>query len=101
MRALAARVRPFAREAFGVVGASETVQGVVGNSPDELHQAEDEKARWTMVEIELAAMLSGVAAANLVRGQRIAQAAPQAYNISSQLAILLGRRVLRRLLIHM
>jgi len=75
----------FAREAFGIVGASEAVQGVVGNSPDELHQAEDEKARWTIVESELHAMLNGVATANVVRGQRIALAALQAYNVSTQL----------------
>lgn len=75
----------FAREAFGVVGASEVVQGVIGNSPDELHQAETEMARWIAVESELNALLRGVAAANLVRRERLAQAALQAYNVSSQL----------------
>jgi hypothetical protein len=75
----------FAREAFGAIGASETVQGVVGNSPDALHQAEDEAARWTIVESELNAMLSGVSAANVVRRQRIAEAALQAFNVSNQL----------------
>lgn len=75
----------FAREAFGVVGASEVVQSVIGNSPDELHQAEAEMARWTAVESELNALLRGVAAANLVRRQRLAHAALQAYNVSSQL----------------
>lgn len=75
----------FAREAFGVVGASEVVQGVIGNSPDELHQAEAEMARWIAVESELNALLRGVAAANLVRRERLAQAALQAYNVSSQL----------------
>ncbi|HYC91301.1 MAG TPA: hypothetical protein VEO54_18920 [Thermoanaerobaculia bacterium] len=75
----------FTREAFGVVGASEVVQGVIGNSPDELHQAETEMARWIAVESELNALLRGVAAANLVRRERLAQAALQAYNVSSQL----------------
>ncbi|HEY0141826.1 MAG TPA: hypothetical protein VGF48_13085 [Thermoanaerobaculia bacterium] len=75
----------FAREAFGAVGASDLVQGIIGNSAEELHQAEDEMARWTIVESELSAMLSGVAAGNLVRRERIAHAALQAYNLSSQL----------------
>jgi len=75
----------FAREAFGVVGASDVVQGVVGNSLDELHQAEDEKARWKIVESELHAMWNGVATANVVRGDRIARAALQACNVSTQL----------------
>lgn len=75
----------FAREAFGVVGASDVVQGVIGNSPDELHQADAEMVRWTAVENELHALLRGVAAANLVRRERLAHAALQAYNVSSQL----------------
>ena len=75
----------FAREAFGVVGASPIVQGAIGNSPDELHQAEDEMARWTAVESELHALLRGVSAANVVRRERLAQAALQAYNVSTQL----------------
>ncbi|HEY0144400.1 MAG TPA: hypothetical protein VGF48_26185 [Thermoanaerobaculia bacterium] len=75
----------FAREAFGAVGASDLVQEVIGNSAEELHQAEDEMARWTIVESELSAMLSGVAAGNLVRRERIARAALQAYNVSTQL----------------
>ncbi len=75
----------FTREAIGVVGASDVVRGVIGNSPDELQQAEAEMARWTVVESELSAMLSGVIAGQVVRRQRIAHAALQAYNVSSQL----------------
>jgi hypothetical protein len=61
------------------------VQGVIGNSADELHEAEDEVARWAIVESELNAMRSGVSASNLVRRERIAQAALQAYNVSRYL----------------
>lgn len=75
----------FAREAFNTVGASDIVQNVIGNTPDQLHQAEDEMARWTAVETELRAMLRGVVAANMVRRQRIGHVALQAYNVSSQL----------------
>jgi len=75
----------FIREAFGAVGASELVQSVIGNSPDELHRAEAEMSRWTAVESELHALLRGVAAANVVRRERLAHAALQAYNVSGQL----------------
>ncbi|HEV7242306.1 MAG TPA: hypothetical protein VGQ36_23955 [Thermoanaerobaculia bacterium] len=75
----------FAREAMNAVGASDIVQNVIGNTPDELHQAEDEVARWTAVETELRSMLRGVVAANLVRRHRIGHAALQAYNVSRQL----------------
>ena len=75
----------FAREAINAVGASETVQHIVGNTPDELHQAEDEVARWTAVETELRAMLRGVGAANIVRRQRLGLAALQVYNVSREL----------------
>jgi hypothetical protein len=75
----------FAQEAFSTVGASEAIQGVIGNSPDELHQAQDEAGRWAAVESELHALLRGVSSANLIRRQRIAQAAVQAYNVSREL----------------
>lgn len=75
----------FAREAINAVGASDVVQNVIGNSPDELHLAEDEASRWTAVETELRSMLRGVVAANLVRRQRIGKAVLQAYRISRAL----------------
>lgn len=75
----------FAHEAINAVGASEIVQTVIGNSPDELHQAEDEFARWSAVESELRAMLRGVADANVIRRHRFSHVALQAYNVSKQL----------------
>jgi len=75
----------FAREAMNAVGASAIVQNVIGNTPDELHAAEDEAARWTAVETELRSLLRGVTAANLVRRHRIGEAALQAYHVSRQL----------------
>lgn len=81
-----ARVNPeFAREAFNAVGVSDLVQHFIGNTPEELHQAEDEMSRWTVVRNELRALLRGVNAAIVVRRQRIGLAALQAYTVSSQL----------------
>ena len=74
-----------AREAISAVGASETVQHVIGNSPAEMHAAENEIGRWTAVEAELRAMLRGVTAANLLRRERLGLAALQVLNVSREL----------------
>ena len=48
MRRIASVDVEFARETFNAVAASNVVQGVVGNSREELRAAEEEVARWTM-----------------------------------------------------
>jgi hypothetical protein len=75
----------FAREAFNAIGVSPVVQDAIGNTPGELHEATDEATRWTSTESEIEALLRGVAAANVIRRQRIARAALQAYNVSREL----------------
>jgi hypothetical protein len=75
----------FAREAFNAVGASATVQQVIGNSPEELHAAEDEVGRWAAVEAELRATLRGVTVANTLRRERIGLAALTVLNVSREL----------------
>ena len=81
-----ARLNPaFAHEAFGAVAVSGTVQSGIGNTSADLVAAEEEMTRWLIVEGELSALLRGVAAGNVVRRQRIADAATQAYNLSVQL----------------
>ena len=81
-----ARVNPeFAREGIGAVGASPVVQEAIGNTAEDLYQAEDEIARWAVAESELRSMFRGVAAANLVRRHRVGLAVLQAYGVSRQL----------------
>lgn len=75
----------FTREAISAIDTSETVQHVVGNTPAEFHAAEDEVGRWAMVESELRAMLRGVAAANIVRRERLGLASLQVFNVSREL----------------
>jgi hypothetical protein len=75
----------FAHEAINAAGASDVVQNVIGSTPDELHRAEDEVARWSAVESELRSMLRGVSAANVIRRHRICQTALQVFNVSKQL----------------
>ena len=75
----------FARQAINAVGASQTVQHVVGNSAEEFHDADDEIGRWTAVEAELRALLRGVIDANTLRRERFGLAALQVLNVSREL----------------
>jgi hypothetical protein len=77
---------PILQASINVIGALDNVAQAVGQPAEEVRQLVDEANRWTAVEDELRAMLNGVAGANLIRRQRIALVAAQAYTIGSQLA---------------
>jgi len=85
LRRLAKVDDEFMREGIGAVGASPVVQEAIGNTPEDLYQAEDEIARWAVAESEMRSMLRGIAAANLVRRHRIGLAMLQVYSVSRQL----------------
>lgn len=59
MRRVVSLNAAFAHEAINAVGASDTVQIVVGNTPDELHQAEDEVGRWSASKANCARCSAG------------------------------------------
>jgi len=71
---------------INVIGALDNVSQAIGQPAGGVRQMYDEANRWTAVEDELRTMLSGVAGANLVRRQRVALIAAQAFSIGSQLA---------------
>lgn len=73
------------QEAVSAVGAADVVRTVLGNTQEEFRQAEDESARWLAVETEFRSVLRGVTAANLIRRERIAKAARQAYRLGRTL----------------
>jgi hypothetical protein len=77
---------PILQASINVIGALDIVEQAVGQPADDVRQLYDEANRWTAVEDELRAMLNGVSGANLIRRQRIAVLAAQAYNIGTQLA---------------
>jgi hypothetical protein len=77
---------PILQASINVIGALDNVSLAIGQPADEVRQMYDDANRWTAVEDELRTMLSGVSGANLVRRQRIALIAAQAFNIGSQLA---------------
>jgi len=77
---------PILQASINVIGALDNVSQAVGQPADDVRQLFEEANRWTAVEDELRAMLSGVAGANLIRRQRIALIASQAVSIGAQLA---------------
>ncbi len=77
---------PILQASINVIGALDNVSQAVGQPADGMRQLYDEANRWTAVEDELRGMLNGVSGANLIRRQRIALVAGQAYTIGSQLA---------------
>lgn len=82
----AASVQPeFAQAAINAIGASPTVQGVIGATPEELQQEAELTARWSKVEDELRAMLQGVSSAMLTRRHCIGNAALVTYALSKSL----------------
>lgn len=77
---------PVLQASINMIGAHDQVSQAVAQPADGVRRLYDEANRWTAVEDELRTMLKGVAGANLVRRERIALIAAQAYNIGTQLA---------------
>jgi hypothetical protein len=77
---------PVLQASINVIGALDNVSLALGQPASDVRQLYDEANRWTAVEDELRTMLSGVAGANLIRRQRVALVAAQAFSIGAQLA---------------
>jgi hypothetical protein len=71
---------------INVIGASDTITSAVGAPAGGVRVMVADADRWDAVENELKATLAGVAGANLIRRQKIAVIAAQAYGIGKQLA---------------
>ena len=77
---------PVLQASLNILGALDSITQVIGTAPANVRQMYDEANRWTAAEDELRTTLDGVAGANLIRRQRIALVATQAYIIGSRLA---------------
>jgi hypothetical protein len=77
---------PVLQASINMIGAHDQVSLAVAQPADGVRRLYEEANRWTAVEDELRTMLQGVAGANLVRRQRVALIAGQAYNVGTQLA---------------
>src|SRR5437764_108469 len=86
LRNAARTSNPVLQASINVIGALDNVSQAVGQPADDVRQLHDEANRWTAVEDELRTMLNGVAGANLIRRQRVALIAEQAFTIGTQLA---------------
>jgi len=70
---------------IGVISKSGTVAQAVGQPTDDVLQLQNDVARWALVSAELRAFFQGVEGENLVRRERLAFIASQAYSFGSQL----------------
>ena len=86
LRRRAKTSNPVLQASINMIGAHDQVSLAVAQPADAVRRLYEESNRWTAVEDELRTMLEGVAGANLVRRQRVALIAGQAYNIGTQLA---------------
>lgn len=71
---------------LSLIGMTDTIADAVGSRPDAAREIVTDRNRWTKAQLELKAMLSVIADANLVRAQRVAILATRAYLIAQQLA---------------
>jgi hypothetical protein len=71
---------------INVIGVSDVVASAVGQPLDNVRSLQDESNRWSAVEDELKTLLNGVSDENLIRKNRVALIAAQAYGVGAQLA---------------
>jgi hypothetical protein len=77
---------PIVDASISVIGTSATVAQAVGQPLGEVLQIQTDSVLWGHVADELRSFLKGVEGANLVRRERLAFIASQAYSFGSQLA---------------
>jgi hypothetical protein len=76
---------PVLQASINVIGAHDRISQAIAQPAEGVRRMYDEANRWTAVEDELRALLQGIIGANLVRRERIALIAAQAYNIGREL----------------
>ena len=85
LRTTASLPAPFVQAALNTVGASKPIADAITSDVATLQAEAIDVARWSAVEVELRALLEGVAAANLARRHRLGLTALQTYSIARQL----------------
>jgi hypothetical protein len=71
---------------INVIGVLDNVSQAIGQPLDEVRRMQDDSLRWEAAADEARAFLKGIEGSNLIRHQRLALIATQAYAIGSQLA---------------
>ena len=86
--------KPVLDASINVIGVLDNVSQAIGQPLDEVRQLQDDVVRWDAVVEEARAFLKGIEGATLIRRQRLALIATQAYAIGTQLAKDPGKAVL-------
>jgi hypothetical protein len=78
--------KPVLDASINVIGVLDNVSQAIGQPLGEVRQLQDDVLRWDAVVDEARAFLKGIEGATLIRRQRLALIAAQAYAIGTQLA---------------
>jgi hypothetical protein len=76
---------PVIAASMGVISSSDAVATAVGQPVDEVLQLQQDEGRWGLVAEELRKFLKGIEGANLLRRERLALIASQAYSVGAQM----------------
>ena len=85
-RRVRALAKPVVEASINVIGVLDNVSQAIGQPLDDVRQLQADSILWEAVADEMRAFLKGVEGGNLIRRQRLALIAAQAYTIGSQLA---------------
>jgi len=78
--------KPVVDASINVMGVLDLLSEAIGQPLEEVRQLQDDSLRWDAVADEVRAFLKSIESSNLVRHQRLAFVATQAYSLGSQLA---------------
>jgi hypothetical protein len=77
---------PIVQASLNVIGVSDVVAAAMGQPLDAVRALQQEAILWKSVEEEARNFVTGIAGANLLRRQKLAILAAQAYGIGTQVA---------------
>jgi len=86
LRVSAANSGPIAQASLNVIGVSENVSAALGQPIDTVRSLQQDGILWEAAEEEVRNLLAGIAGANAIRRQKLAQLGAKAYAIGTQLA---------------
>jgi Zn-dependent oligopeptidase len=84
-RRAARQSAPVIAASMDVISSSDAIAVAVGQPVDEVLQLQQDNAQWSIVAGELRGFLSKVEGANLLRREKLALIASQAYSVGTQL----------------
>lgn len=84
-RRAARQPAPVVAASMGVISSSDVVAEAVGQPVEEVLQLQEDQRLWALVAGELRKFLKEVEGGNLLRNERIALIASQAYSVGTQL----------------